>query len=487
MNRLSLAALGSKSTALEVDPRHLTTGIVHLGIGAFHRGHQAAYTQDAILHTKDRRWGICGVSMRSDTVVDQLAPQDGLYTLTERGVGARQPRVVGTVCEVIPGHRRPGAVVARIGDPDVHVVTLTVTEKGYRIDPATRGIAVADPAVRADLDGEPPTTAVGMLVAGIERRRRVGAGGLTVISCDNLPRNGDVLARLVWDFVDRLPDERRGPLSEYVARQVRFPSSMVDRITPATTAADRDEAAAWLGLEDEGAVVAEPFAQWVLEDDAAGPLPGWAGVGVTLVRDVGPWEACKLRLLNASHTMLALLGLLDGHATIAEAVSVPSLREAARRLQLDDVRPTLQVPAGLDVASYGAQVLDRFANPALRHTTAQVSNDTSQKIGPRVLETVVDALRLGHTPTWAALVVAAWLRRIETATEAELADPLAASLKAAVAEAPTVTAMLEGLWRLDLLPAAVLGSTDFVAAVANHHRALVERPASLAVEGILHV
>ncbi|WP_210435621.1 mannitol dehydrogenase family protein [Saccharopolyspora sp. ASAGF58] len=270
----------------------------------------------------------------------------------------------------------PAAVVELLAREDIRVITLTVTEKGYRHDPATGDLDLADHEVLADLTDRPPRTVVGQLVRGLQRRAGTGAGPVTVVSCDNLPANGRTLRRLVQQFIDAAG---LAELAAWVSEHMRFPATMVDRIVPATTADDLTEVRTRTGLRDEAAVVAEPFRQWVIEDDFAAARPPWELAGAVLVADVEPWEALKLRVLNASHSMLAYLSLACRHATIAEAVAEPLLAGACRGLIGSEVAPVLAAPSGVDVRDYGESVLARFANPALRHTTAQVAQDGSQK------------------------------------------------------------------------------------------------------------
>jgi fructuronate reductase len=282
--RLNLANL-PKEHAPAVDPRELTVGLVHLGLGAFHRAHQAVFTEQAALTTGGTGWGICGVSQRSTAVRDQLAPQDGLYSVLTKSRDSPSVQVIGSIREVLTAPDNPDAVVARIGHPDIAVVTLTVTEKGYRAA-AGGGLDLTDPEIQADLTGRSPRTVVGQLAAGLARRAKTGAGPVTVLSCDNLVANGPFLRRLMEDYAaaGSLPG-----LAEQL-EAARFPASMVDRIVPATTDADREEAAGLLGVRDEALVVAEPFIQWVIEDDFAGPRPAWEKAGAVLTRDVAPFE-----------------------------------------------------------------------------------------------------------------------------------------------------------------------------------------------------
>lgn len=401
---------------------------MHLGLGAFARAHTAVLTENAMRSSGDFDWGIIGVTQRSDTVARQLAPQDGLFTIAERGSGAAPLRVVSSIVEALSGRDNPGTVKDRIAAPSTSVVTLTVTEKGYRIDPRTGKLNTADEQVRADLAGQAPQTSIGQISRGIQHRARTDAGPLTVVSCDNLPGNGELTRSLVHAFAAALPAKESDPLLSWLAANVSFPSTMVDRMVPATTAGDLDAVERELGLRDEAAVVAEPFMQWVIEDNFASRRPRWEDAGALFSTDVAAWEAAKLRLLNASHSMLAYLGLATGKTTISDAVGEDAFRTACSRMMAEDALPTVTLPAGLDGAVYCSQVLSRFANPALGHTTAKVGSDGSQKIGLRLLTTVRGSLEAGREPRWAALAVAAWMHRVASTPAAELNDPLAQEL-----------------------------------------------------------
>ncbi|GAB3279196.1 mannitol dehydrogenase family protein [Parasphingorhabdus pacifica] len=416
--------------------------MAHLGLGSFHRAHQAVFTEDAMSATGDLRWGICGVTQRSGSAAARLAPQDCRYTVLERGVGAAPARVVSALCEVLDGSSAPAAVVALLARAEVRVITLTVTEKGYRHDPATGSLNLDDAEVAADLTGRAPRTVVGQLVRGFQLRAESGAGPVTVVSCDNLPSNGQALQRLVREFIDAAGSVE---LVDWISENVRFPSTMVDRIVPATTEEDLKAAQQAIGPRDEAAVVTEPFRQWVIEDDFATDRPQWEAAGAVLVPDVAPWETLKLRVLNASHSVLAYLGLAHGYSTIAEAVADPLLSAACRNLINQDVAPVLEAPSGVDIGEYGEATLARFANPALRHTTAQVAMDGSQKLRPRLLETAALRLAAGATPNRVALGVAAWMRHVTTAEH--LDDPLADLLRAEIDGPPAAQA--ERLLRID--------------------------------------
>jgi fructuronate reductase len=436
--RLSLAELDRLPAAFRpaIDPRQRRVRLVHLGIGAFHRAHQAVYTQEC------GDWGSCGVSLRSPRVTGELAPQDCLYTLLVRDGTRSSPRVIGAVREVVYAGADPWAVAARIAGPDVSVVSLTVTEKGYRHDPATGQLRLGDPEIAADLAGRPPRTVIGQLTAGLAARAAAGAGPVTVLCCDNLPSNGPTVRGLVQAYAQGYA-ARHGDaagLPDWIAAQVAFPATMVDRIVPSATDADRADVAALLGVRDLGAVVTEPFSQWVIEDRFAASRPAWEKAGAQLVSDVAPYEKVKLRMLNGAHSALAYLGGLAGHEYIAGAVADDVLAACAHRLMTCDAAPTVQAPPGMETGAYAAQVIRRFGNTALRHRCAQVAMDGSQKLPQRLLGTVADRIAAGATPIWAGLAVAAWMRHVWTERTDDgrpfaVDDPMADLLRARLATA----------------------------------------------------
>ena len=472
--RLNGESLAGQGYALSLDRSSVQPGIVHLGLGAFARAHTAVYTERAMQAAGDHSWGIVGVTQRSDAVVQQLAPQDCLFSVVERGEGAAPLHVVSSIVEAVSGRDQPVVVVQRIASPATSIITLTITEKGYRIDPRTGSLNMADEQVQADLAGDPPRTAIGQIVRGLQERSRLGSGPITVVSCDNLPANGELTHRLVRAFADALPDNESAPLLAWMDGNVTFPNTMVDRMVPATTAGDLAAVEHELGLRDEAAVVAGTFMQWVLEDNFAGPRPRWEDAGALFTSDVAGWEAAKLRLLNASHSLLAYLGLATGKTTIADAVAEDALRAACERMMFDDVLPTLQLPAGLDGETYCKQVLSRFANPALGHTTAKVSSDGSQKIGLRLLSTVHGNLDAGRSPKWAALAVAAWMRFVAVTPVEELNDPLAADLHAALPPVRTASEVVPALLGVRSIFDAELAAHTGFASLLEHWYSVID-------------
>lgn len=447
IDRLSLATLPRLPERLRppVDPRGIGVAIVHLGLGAFHRAHQAVYTEEAMA-AAGGEWGICGVSQRSPEAVEQLRPQDGLYSVLRRHPdGGTDARVIGAVRRLLFARAEPDALTELLATPETRVISLTVTEKGYPRD--GHRLRTNDRDVAGELAGGPPTTPIGQIVRGLRARKVADAGPVTVLSCDNLPSNGTITRQLVTDFCTRLAGGEA--LLEWVAANVAFPNTVVDRIVPATTPADRDAAERLLGVDDYGPVVAEPFRQWVIEDAFAGGRPAWEQAGAILTPDTAPYETIKLRLLNGAHSTVAYLGGLAGDAYVADAVARPELAELLSRLMAEDVSPTLTPPAGFDLAGYRASLLERFANPALGHRTSQVATDGSQKLPQRLLDTIRERLAAGAEPRLAALAVAAWMRYVsaeaDDGTPLEVADPLGDRLRSLAAGATSPAGVVDGL------------------------------------------
>ncbi len=428
MSRLNFAALAGLGSAIgtpRYDARRIAIGIVHLGIGAFHRAHQAEYLDD-VLALEGGSWGVCGVSMRSADVRERLSPQDGLYTSVEKSPAGTRRRVIGSVREILfLGEERP-QVHARLADARTRIVSLTITEKGYCHDPATGRLNFADPDIAHDLahPGE-PRTALGLISSALDARRTSHGEPFSVLCCDNLPHNGAMVRGLVLAFAGA----RDPTLANWIAEHASFPSTMVDRIVPATTKADISDNDAVLGVHDAAPVVHEPFKQWVIEDQFVAGRPAWERVGAELVADVAPFEAMKLRLLNGCHSTLAYLGFLAGYEYIYQVAARPEYVTLIRRLMAEEITPTLRVPANVDVAAYRSALVERFKNPALPHRTQQIAMDGSQKLPQRLLGTVRDNLAAGRSIDLAALAVAGWMRYVSGSDEAgraiEVSDPLA--------------------------------------------------------------
>ncbi|MEU1803747.1 mannitol dehydrogenase family protein [Streptomyces sp. NPDC019937] len=459
--RLSLATLPTVPAGLRppVDPRALRPRIVHLGIGAFHRAHQALATQTAEA-AHGGGWGIAGVTQRSRAVVDALRPQDGLYSFTERRPEGPATGVVGAVTEVLHAADDSARLTGLLASADVTVVTLTVTEKGYRRDPAGGGLALEDPLVRADLEGAAPATVVGQLAAGLRARLRASGAPLSVVSCDNMAGNGAVLRRLVRDFVAASAWDERDRLLDWMTGSVAFPATVVDRIVPATTDADRETAARALGVADEGAVTGEPFTQWVLQDIFATDRPRWEEAGARFVADVAPYQSAKLRLLNGAHSALAYRGLAEGCETVADVLATP-WGEAAVRAYCAEAAQSLPPAEGLDLAGYIDSLVVRFANPAMHHRIRQIAMDGSRKIPERWLAPLRELRAAGRDTPELVAALAAWAR---VTRDHPLDDPEAEALRRAWDARPPRDALRR---LLSLLGAGDLADdTSLVASVA---------------------
>ena len=400
-------------------------GIVHLGVGAFMRAHVAVYCDDAMA-AQGGDWAIAGVSLRRAEARDRLAPQDCLYVVGAFDGENESRRLVGSLKSVTVGQEDPAAVVRQLADPRVKVVTLTVTEKGYTLDPGSGGVDLDHPDIRHDLaNGARPRSTIGFLAAGLEARMKMGAAAPAVLSCDNLPENGVRLRTAVLAFATA----KNPALASWIADSAAFPATMVDRLVPATTEDDLACNAEAIGLRDEGFVKTEPFSQWVIEDDFRGPRPCWEAGGALVVPNVEPYELAKLRLLNGAHSTIAYLGSLAGFEYVHQAMGDPEFAAFIRRLMAEEISPVTPEPEGLDYRAYIDTLLARFANPALRHRTRQIAMDGSQKLPLRLLDTVRSQLERGGPIAGLCLAVAAWMRyclgRDEQGRQYEVDDPLA--------------------------------------------------------------
>jgi fructuronate reductase/mannitol 2-dehydrogenase len=389
------------------DRRRLTPSIVHFGVGKFHRSHQAAYLDRLAESGRSLDWGVVGVGLRNRVVSDTLAAQDGLYTLVERDRTGERARVIGSITRCLYGPDDPRAVLSALTDRRTRLVTLTITDGGYGVDPVTRRFGPVDAAVAGDLEHpDVPTTVFGYIVEALARRRRAGGRPFTILSCDNMPHNGDAARTAVLSFA-RLRDE---PLARWIEANVAFPSSMVDRITPETTDEDHRFVGEELGFEDGSPVVAEPFSQWIVEDDFCNGRPPLEDVGVQFVEDVEPYALMKTRLLNASHSAIGYLGHLAGYGRIDEAMEDPLLRAYVERLMEAEVAPLLPAVPGVELAEYREQLMERFRNPMIADLLKRLCRRGSTKVPAYLLPSIREARRARRPHDLLTLAVAAWLR-----------------------------------------------------------------------------
>lgn len=405
-------------------------GVVHLGLGAFFRSHGALVIEDAIRNAGGD-WGITGVSLRSPDVRDRLAAQDFVYAAVEMAPAGRNRRVVNVLCDVLFAPDSPDALVALMADPSTRIVTLTVTEKGYCHVPSTGTIDTAHPDIAHDTKYMLPRSAIGFIVRALQLRKQAGLHPFTVMSCDNLPDNGRVCRNVVTGLADLIDPE----LAAWISEEACFPSTMVDRIVPATTEKNIEDLNAETGYVDMAPVFHEPFLQWVIEDGFVDGLrPAFETVdGVQMVSDVAPFELMKIRMLNGTHSALAYLGYLAGHETIADTVANPVFAEFVRNTWAKEIIPTLMPPEGIDLQSYANQLFDRYANPAIQHKTWQIAMDGSQKLPQRILGTIADNISAGRACERLLLAVAAWMRYVggvdEKGQPIDVRDPFADRLK----------------------------------------------------------
>lgn len=456
------------------------TGIVHLGLGAFFRAHGAIYIAEA-MEKSGGDWGIAGVSLVRPDQRDALAPQDFAYTAVELGPDGEIPRVVTVINDVLVAREDPDAVLSLMADAGVKIVTLTVTEKGYCHEPATGKLNREHPDIQHDLENpDRPVSAIGFLTRGLERRYRAGNRPFTVLCCDNLPDNGKVVRDVVLEFA-RLIDP---DLAGWINRVGAFPSTMVDRIVPATKPEDIERLAERTGVLDLSPVMHEPFRQWVVEDHFVDGLrPDFAAVGVELVKEVGPFEHMKLRCLNGTHSSLAYLGYLAGYETISETVADPAFSRFCRHLWANEIIPCLTPPEGVVLADYAEALLKRYQNPAIRHRTWQIAMDGSQKLPQRILGTIRDNLAAGREPKGLTLAVAGWMRYVggtdEKGQPIDVRDPLAARLKALSDGAPGPAGKVAALLSVsEVFDAGLASSPAFQNGLVEAYQGLLDRGAT---------
>ena len=466
----------------QYDRQQLRSRIVHFGFGAFHRAHQALLT-NRVLNANGGDWGICEISLFSgDVLMSQLREQDHLFTVLEKGADGNQPIVIGAVHECLNAKLDSlAAIIEKFCEPQVAIVSLTITEKGYCIDPATGKLDTQNARILHDLENPTePHSAPGILVEALHRRRERGLTPFTVLSCDNIPDNGHVVKNAVLGMAQKRSPE----LAKWIETHVSFPGTMVDRIVPAATEVSLAEITQELGVEDPCAISCEPFIQWVIEDNFVAGRPEWEIAGVQMVQDVLPWEQMKLRMLNGSHSFLAYLGYLAGFAHVSDCMQDDAFREAARRLMLDEQAPTLRI-TDVDLTAYADSLIDRFANPALQHRTWQIAMDGSQKLPQRMLEGV--RVHLQRESAWPllALGIAGWMRYVSGVDDAgnaiDVRDPLSEKIRVLVE-----TSSEKGRVKALLALSEIFGSdlpqhAQFVDAITDAYQRIVERGARQAV------
>ncbi|HFF8550091.1 TPA: mannitol dehydrogenase family protein [Kluyvera cryocrescens] len=475
--------LTAKATLPTYDRSKLVSRIVHLGFGAFHRAHQAVYA-DILAAEHGSDWGYTEVNLiGGEQQIADLNHQDNLYTVAEMSADAWTARVVGVVKEAL--HAQVDGletVLAKMCEPQVAIVSLTITEKGYCHSPATGQLMLDHPFIAADLQNpHQPKSAPGVVVEALARRKAAGLPAFSVMSCDNMPENGHVMRNVVCAYA-RAVD---ASLADWIESHVTFPSTMVDRIVPAVTPETLDKIEQLTGVRDPAGVACEPFRQWVIEDNFVAGRPAWEKAGAELVSDVIPFEEMKLRMLNGSHSFLAYLGYLAGYQHINDCMGDENYRRAAHDLMLKEQAPTLKVQ-NVDLARYADLLIARYTNPALRHRTWQIAMDGSQKLPQRMLDSVRWHLADNSNFTLLALGVAGWMRYVggvdEQGNAIEVCDPLLPVIQAAVAQSEEGESRVKALLAIE----AIFGKDlplngQFVDQVINAYLSLLSKGAKATV------
>lgn len=435
VRKLSQTNLRFLHPAIQVpqyDRSQVGQGIVHIGVGGFHRAHQTIYTEDLFNRNQSLAWGFCGLGLlpHDSHMRDVLRSQDCLYTLVERSTAGDQARVVGSIVDFLFAPGNGEAVLEKMAAPETKIVSLTITEGGYYVHAGTGTLDAGHPDIRRDLAfPHEPRCSFGFLLEALDRRRQRGLAPFTLMSCDNIQGNGDVLKTMLLSFA-----ELRDPLfADWMARNCAFPNSMVDRITPATTDEHRQMVRDQFGIDDSWPVVTEPFKQWVIEDHFVQGRPMWEETGAQMTNDVLPYEKMKLRLLNASHQALCYIGMLLGYEFVHQTMEDESIRTLVQRLMDREVTPILPPVPGIDLENYKATLIERFANPAIEDQLSRIGIYGSSGIPKFVLPSIVEEQRRGGPITLLCFTVACWLRflsgRSDEGNAMAMKDPMASRLR----------------------------------------------------------
>lgn len=408
LSQKNLAQVAQRIPCPGYNRKELTTGIVHIGVGSFHRSHQAYYIHQLLEKHKLLNWGICGVGLReSDRNIYQiLNKQDCLYTLivqhSNREVKAE---VIGALNEFLLAVDTPALVIDKMAHPDTKIVSLTITEGGYNFNPATGKFDFENPDIQAELaDPDNPKTVFGFLTAALKKRKTQGLPPFSILSCDNIQHNGDMARNMVLAFAQKQDPE----LAEWIEQKVCFPNSMVDRITPVTTPRDIDYLQTTYSLTDEWPVICEPFIQWVVEDRFSNGRPPLEESGVQFVSDVSPYEKMKIRLLNAGHSVLGIPGAIHGHPTIHACMQDPVFAKFMRQFMDKETSPILDAVEGIDIEAYKDNLEDRFANPNIKDSVSRICSESSAKLPKFLIPTIQENLARGGSIEYATLILAAW-------------------------------------------------------------------------------
>lgn len=487
MKNLSDSQLNANVIVPSYDRSRLKSRIVHLGFGAFHRAHQALFTNE-MLEKTGSDWGICEVNLvGGEALIKQLREQNHLYTVAEKGAQATQVKMIGSVTESLhPALDGKAAVLAKMTEQQVAIVSMTITEKGYCADPATGRLDKNNPLIVADLaHPRDPISAIGYIVEALRQRCEKGIAPFTVMSCDNVQENGHVARAAVLDFANLVDAD----LAAWIENHVTFPCTMVDRIVPAATEETLKEIESLVGVADPCGIACEPFRQWVIEDNFVAGRPDWNVAGAEFVTDVVPFEEMKLRMLNGSHSFLAYLGYLGGYAHISDTMTNADYRKAAFDMMMKAQAPTLKMPEGTDLEGYANLLIDRFTNPSLKHQTWQIAMDGSQKIPQRMGGSLRYHLARGSDFKWLAMGIAGWMRYVagvdERGEAIDVRDPMVAQFQAIYAKQGLNVSVVKALLSIEAIFGSDLIANDtFVSAVSDAYQRILDQGARGAVASL---
>ena len=470
-----ISNLGDNVQLPGYDRSQLEVGIVHLGPGAFHRAHQAVYTDD-LLRLNYKNWGICAVSLNSARFRDNVKKQDNLYTLAIRDIDPNL-RIIGSIIDVLFAPESPEAVISRLSESNVKVVTLTITEKGYCLSPNNR-LDFENSDIKFDLEHpDTPKTAIGYLSAGLRKRYRENLDPFVLVSCDNLMDNGVVLKQAVVDFSSEIDQD----LASWISYSVCSPRTMVDSITPTTNQALIKSVENDLGFVDKWPVQRESFSQWIFEDVPGMVLPPWDSVGAIFGADVKKYESCKLKILNGLHSSIAFVGLISGFETVAEALENKPISDYVQKLLDSEIIPSLAAPEGLDVQTYSTAILQRFKNTQIHHFLSQIAWDSSKKIPVRILDTLQDNYRLENPCDGLCLAISSWMVLIELmiSSDVPIVDPIVDELRDIILTTPQNGEQVDAFLALEqVFPKDLVDNSSFRRAVVRYFLELKEDPLS---------
>ncbi|WP_417561556.1 fructuronate reductase [Marinomonas sp.] len=487
MKNIANTPLNSDISQPQYDRNKLTSRIVHLGFGAFHRAHQALFTNE-MLDKTGSDWGICEVNLfGGEDLIESLRSQNHLYTVAEKGAEKTDVKVIGSVTESLhPELDGIQTVLDKMAEPQVAIVSMTITEKGYCADPATGKLDKNNPLVLADLKTpQTPKSALGFIVQALKLRRDRGLTPFTVMSCDNVQENGHVAKAAILEFAQLLDPEFR----DWIETNVTFPCTMVDRIVPAATEETLTEISDLLGCDDPCGIACEPFRQWVIEDNFVAGRPDWDIAGAEFVEDVVPYEEMKLRMLNGSHSFLAYLGYLGGYEHISDTMTDEGYRRAAFNMMMKAQAPSLNMPEGTDLHSYATLLIDRFTNPSLKHRTWQIAMDGSQKIPQRMGGSLKYHLANGSDFSLIATAIAGWMRYVSGIDEAQnpidVRDPMVEQLRAICDRHGLNVSVVRALLSVEAIFPPELGqNTLVIEAVSRAYQSLVDNGARATVAAL---